>query len=139
MSGIQESKTLYGPRKLSPEAYAKQQEEQTRSSREATVYGSRKGEGKAPAPDAAETVPGDPDNPFAPTGDEDSSGYVTLAELAKALEKRPLLLDAAIEAEFKGGKPRKGAIELFINLEEQRKGGPREEVIERLTAPVEGG
>lgn len=126
----QESKTLYGPRKLGDEAFAKQEEEQTRSHREATVYGSRKGDPEPVAP-----AKPDPDNPFEAIGDEDSSGYVTLSELSQVLSKRPQLLDAAIEAEYRNGSPRKGAITLFLDIEQQRKGGPRDEVIDRLTAP----
>lgn len=132
----QESKTLYGPRKLGDEAFAKQEEEQTRSHRDATVYGSRKGDQPA-APAKQEEGASSPLNPFEATGDEDSSGYVTLSELEAVLAKRPQLLDAAIEAEFRDGKPRKGAITLFLDLEQQRKGGPRDEVIERLTEPQE--
>ena len=133
---VQEAKTLYGKRKLSPAAYAKQQEERARSGREATVYGSRKTGGQAPAA-AAPQKAADPGNPFEPTGDENGSGYVTLSELADVLHKRPQLLDAAIEAEYRGGKPRKGAIELFLDIEANRKDGPRGEVIDRLTTPAE--
>lgn len=143
----QESKTLYGPRKLGEKAFAKQEAEQTFSSREATVYGSRKGGPPAPVvatlspaapPPTTPPVPAqrpDTANPFEPTGDENSSGYVTLSELADVLHKRPQLLDAAIEAEYRDGTPRKGAIELFLDIEANRKDGPRGDVIDRLTTP----
>lgn len=147
MDSTSEAKTLYGPRKLSPEEYAKQTEETTRSGRDATVYGSRKSDAaEAVPPLLAETLGNRPqdtvatdsdyeieaNNHFSITGDEDSSGYVTLSELADVLDKRPQLLDAAIEAEFRSETPRKGALALFLDIEGQRKGGPRPEVIERL-------
>lgn len=144
---LMESKTLYGKRKLSKAAYAKQVDEKTRSGREATRYGSRKGAKPAPVvatlspaapPPTTPPVPAqrpDTANPFEPVGDENKSGYVTLSELADVLHKRPQLLDAAIEAEYRDGTPRKGAIELFLDIEANRKDGPRGDVIDRLTTP----
>lgn len=52
---MQIAKTVWGPRKMSVEEYARQQDELARTTRDGTVYGSRKGGGKsvkaaAPAP-----------------------------------------------------------------------------------------
>lgn len=69
-------------------------------------------------------------NPFEAAGDGDGSGYVNLKELNQVLSERPELLDAAVEFEFKDGEPRKGALRLFVELEEARPEGARPDRLE---------
>lgn len=122
---IEEVKVGYGPRKLDAEAYAKQKAAKALSGRGGTKYGKRK---EQPAPPAPST--GDETTKSTPPTVPPSS----LAQLEQALARRPLLLDAAIAAEFQRAEgPRKGAIELFMKHENTRRGGPRLEVIAKLT------
>jgi hypothetical protein len=128
MTGIT---TRYGPRKLGEKQFAEQQARRSITSASGVVYGSRKG-GPAPA-----TTEPNPANPFLAAADPNGDGRVTLAELTGRLNEDGSLLDLAIEAEFKDGEPRKGALRLFRGLEEQREGGPRAEVM-HLIAQFEG-
>lgn len=131
---IEEAKTLYGRRKLSAEAYAKQSAEKTKSARGGTKYGKRKD-----SPAAAPSTPSRPSS-TPPAGGQGTgtttppkpAGPVSIEKLTKALDKNPDLLDAAIAEEFKQPKPRKGAIALFIETEKARKGGPRADVLAQL-------
>lgn len=124
-----EVKTLYGPRKIGAEAFAKQQAEQKLSTRANTVYGSKKGD---PAPTAPATPADPPKPPAGPRAGDKDAKPASLEALEKSLTRRPALLDAAIAAELKTAKPRKGALELFVKVEKSRKGGPRAEVLAQL-------
>jgi len=137
----------YGPRKLGMAEWKRQQALSTLKKREATAYGHRKSAASPAAPDPVDAgaelareielahevesglgdIEGKEDaiNPFLPTGDSDASRYVTLAELEEKLTEQPELLDFAIQAEFRAGKPRVGAVKLFRRLEEARVGGAR--------------
>ena len=67
----------------------------------------------------------DPVNPF-------TEGTVAIEDLKAILEQNPELLDAAIEAEFRGGAPRPEAIAVLLEHEETRAAGPRDEVVHLL-------
>lgn len=129
--------TVYGRRKVTDSERTAQDQARTLSSRDATVYGSRKGgpapvEPEAPAqePNGAgepvttpgsdpETTP-DPDitpNPFLPTADNED-GYVSVEDLKAHLEKHPEHFDAALKAEIElRDPPRKGALRHLRELE----------------------
>jgi hypothetical protein len=126
------SNTTYGKRKLGAEEYAAQSSKKKAISSEGVVYGKRKTAGDEP-PAPVER------NPFLLAADKDSSGYVNLKEMEATLTKQPELLDAAIEAEFRKGTPRKGALALFTEVENGREGGPRSDVIELLAMSGVGG
>lgn len=142
-----EAKTYYGPRKIGQEAFEKQQAEKVMASREATVYGPRKGnptadlETESEPESEPETEPEvetdstetEPEVELADAADSDESGYVTIDELTSALAGDPSLLDTAIEAEFgRDDGPRKGAARVLLETELEREDGPREEVVARL-------
>lgn len=146
---MKKAMTRWGPRKLSAEAYAAQQDKQRRSSRSGTVYGGRKAT-TAPEPAEAvsvagaqtqatgnpspsalpsEAVPGP--NPYLA---DDADGRLNLGPLEQRLRAHPEELDLAIQAEFQGGRPpRKGALSLFREFEDGRDGGPRPSVVKLLT------
>lgn len=55
---------------------------------------------------------------------------MNLDELGKLLKDEPARLDVQIDAEFaRADGPRKGALRLFLELEQKRDGGPRAEVM----------
>lgn len=98
----------------------------------------------APDPDALE--PGgrmiDPEG-----GDDDlagvdtnDNGVLSEAEIRDALESRPELYQRLLESEFeRESGPRKGVSRLLLSHEQNhREGGPREDVVGRLTAVLEG-
>src|SRR5690606_40057441 len=95
----------------------------------------RLGELKVPSPsEGLERMPAQPEEPQAKEpGPFDGDELVDVHEVRKILEERPELLDAAIEAEFRAGAPRREAIELFLEREQVRAGGPREEVVHLLS------
>lgn len=102
----------------------------------------RLGELKVPSPsEGLERMPAQPEEPQASEGEPqakepgpfDGDELVDVHEMRKILEERPELLDAAIEAEFRAGAPRREAIELFLEREQVRAGGPREEVVHLLS------
>lgn len=116
--------TKYGRRKLDSKAYAEQSAAAAKvasGSEGGTVYGSRKA--------GANPEPTSPDNSFRARADADGNGIVTLAELEAKLREKPELLDEAISAEFADGKPRKGALVLFRELEQAKGEAARPEVI----------
>lgn len=141
----------YGPRKLGQTEFNRQKDSRKgRVTAQGVVFGSRKGaaaEPKAPAPEvtssaAPKEAPEDPEtgeqseeqeeaNPFLPQGDDDASGRTTIAELEKILAEDPELLDLAIDAEFKDGTPRKGAVKLLLAAE-KAKPEPRENILKLL-------
>lgn len=144
------SPVRYGPRKLGKDEFADQvASRKDRVSPHGVVFGPRTGNAAPPAapapevtssaaPQIAPEVPevgGESDepeaNPFLPQGDEDGDGRTTIAELEKILAEDPELLDLAIDAEFKDGKPRKGAVKLLLAAE-KAKPEPRTDMIKLL-------
>lgn len=135
---------VYGPRKIGQAEYAKQQELAELSSREATVYGSRKRAGAKPEPTeaavtdeapvtAAETGADEPgQEPQEPEPEVLDFKAMTLAALEDALLADPSRLDEAIRQEVADGNPRKGAVSLFIEAENARAEGPRDAVMNLL-------
>ena len=114
--------TRYGRRKLGDKVFEAQQARATSvQSASGVVYGPKKGGPKKAAP-ATPAV----------TLEE-----ANLDELAALLEADPALLDRAIELELAEGKPRKGALALFRELEEA-KPEPRAAVLELLAQGGEG-
>lgn len=65
------------------------------------------------------------DSPFA--GD-----LLPVSEVRGLLEQNPELLDDAIQTELRDGVPREDAVKLFIELEQKRAEGPREDVVRLL-------
>jgi len=101
----------------------------------------RLGELKVPSPsEGLERMPAQPEEPQASEGEPqakepgpfDGDELVGVHEMRKILEERPELLDAAIEAEFRGGAPRPEAIAVLLEHEETRAAGPRDEVVHLL-------
>jgi hypothetical protein len=122
-------KVQYGVRKLGKKAWLEQQAKNKVSTREATVYGKRKG-GRVPVPVAAPVreANDEPRNPFV-----QGKGRVSIVRLGEILEKEPNLLDLAIETEVSHPDgQRKGALELLAEIEGKRPGGPRESVTKLL-------
>lgn len=140
---------VYGPRKLGQAEYAKQQELAELSSREATVYGSRKRAGAQPEPQpepqpteaavtdeavtAAETGADEPgQEQQEPEPEVLDFKAMKLGALEEALLADPSRLDEAIRQEVADGNPRKGAVSLFIEAENARAEGPRDAVMNLL-------
>jgi len=129
----------YGKRKLGAKKWAEEEERRELKSRQATVYGNRKRGGKRPPGTATDVVTrddqgnaGDPGslNPFVRKGGD----RVTIAQMAEALEADPGQLDVAIETELSHpDKPRKGAVDLLLKIENARREGAREAVVKLLT------
>lgn len=139
--------TVYGPKKLDKAAYEAQQKK-AKVTIGNVVYGPRKG---APLEEGTPNVVVDgveygPETPEAKaavaagkagkgkagTADDSPFKGMTLEALEKRLGKTPDDLDAAIEYEFRSGNPRKGAVDMFLQLEHS-KPEPREKVIALLT------
>lgn len=129
--------TLYGPRKLDPDEYAAQQARKKMTARGGTVYGRRKGDdpptAQAQPADAEETKEPEQAKPELP-----DFRALNLDRLEETMLEKPELLDEAIKAELADGKPRKGAIELFLEVEDARAEGPREEVVRLLRQFLQG-
>lgn len=124
-------KPLYGPRKIGDEAFAAQQAAKKLSAREGVVYGKRKADNPpAPTADATQGEPGTDEDPPAPPLPKFAE--LTLDELELLMLEQPALLDEAIKAECADGTPRKGAIALFLEVEDARAEGPRTEVVTLL-------
>ena len=71
------------------------------------------------------------------TADANGNDYVSVEELAAALEVNPAILDRAIEAELaRVPKPRKSAVLLLLEHEQARESGPRPDVLARLEAAL---
>lgn len=122
----------YGRKKLDEAAYAAQLEATTREGREATRFGPRKiggekGETKVAAePETKKT------SERAPTGTLPS-----ISKLKELLAKSPAQLDAALEVELKHEKPRKGALQLFQEVEEGKGDDARADVLAKIGAALQ--
>lgn len=122
----------YGRKKLDKEAYDAQQEAATREGREATRFGSRKiGTVKA-APEGKATGKSEKPDERVPTGTPPS-----IAKLKELLAKSPAQLDAALEIELKQEKPRKGALQLFQEVEEGKGDDARPDVVAKIGAALD--
>ncbi len=75
-----------------------------------------------------------------PEADSNGDGYLSEAEVREALEAQPELYDRLVVLEFDRGKgPRKGVSRLLLEFEQtKREGGPREDIVARLTAAIDG-
>lgn len=119
----------YGRRKLDEAAYAAQLEATTREGREATRFGPRKiGSEKTVETKAAKSE----QEPPRTTGTPPS-----IAKLKDLLAKSPAQLDAALEVEMKQEKPRKGALHLFLEVEEGKGDDARPDVVAKIGAALE--
>lgn len=136
-----EVKTTFGPRKMDPEKYAKQKGAKSRT---ATSSGVRFGRRKDPAVTPAELEQvaeaeekaaeggGAPANPFLVV-DGDSVHRLSIAKTEELLVAKPELLEQAIATEFQleHGSPRKGAVQLFKDIEDSRE-APRQRILDLL-------
>jgi hypothetical protein len=78
--------------------------------------------GQAPAEQTAPVAP-----------DQDGNGYSSIGELLKALNANEVSAEDALALELsRDGGPRKGGLQAINAKEQQRKGGPRAEVLEQL-------
>lgn len=102
---------------------------------EGSQEGQEAGEGQPPADEGDE--PRTPKALFVAAAESDDNDYINLDEMRAALEANPALLDGAVAYEFEGGKPRDGALELFVELENAREGGPREKRLELYRTHLE--
>lgn len=120
----------YGRKKLDEAAYAAQLEAATREGREATRFGRKKidtdkgAASKATEPEKPETR--------TPTG-----SLPSIAKLKELLAKSPAQLDAAMEIELKQDRPRKGALQLFQEVEEGKGDDARPDVLATIGAALE--
>jgi hypothetical protein len=75
-----------------------------------------------------------------PEADDNGDGYLSEAEVKDALVKQPELYQRLVDLELVRGKgPRKGVSRLLLEFEQNtREGGPRADVIARLTHVIEG-
>lgn len=85
------------------------------------------------APAAQDEAAPDGEPPAGEPRPFDGEALLEVDEMRAILEEQPELLDAAIEAEFRAGAPRAEAIALFLEREQVRAGGPREEVVHLLS------
>ena len=103
----------YGPRVIGEKEFKRQQEIAMTSS---NIYGPRvTGEQLKEADEAA-----------------GADGYLSVAELKKALAENPALVDVFVAKEEERAAPRKTAIEAMQAAEMERDGGPRTAVLDRL-------
>lgn len=131
-----EVKVRFGRRKLNDAQYLDQQSKKSRSVNASGVrFGKRKGlpEPVAPAavaPEAGEEKGGETGNPFLVDG-----GRLSIAKTEARLVEKPGELDLAIHTEFDGvhGAPRKGAVQLFTDIEEARE-QPRKRILDLLAS-----
>lgn len=125
----------YGKKKLDPEALAAQLEATTREGRESTRFGARKIETVKSTPvkgDSRTRTTTDPKvEERAPTGT-----VPAIPALKKLLRETPAQLDAAIEVEMKQEKPRKGALQLFLEIEEGKGEDARPDVVAKIGAAL---
>lgn len=120
----------YGRKKLDEAAYLAQQEAATREGREATRFGRRKIDGEKTPATASATTPA-PDT-RTPTG-----SLPSIAKLRELLAKSPAQLDAAMEVEMKQDRPRKGALQLFQEIEEGKGDDARPGVLATIGAALD--
>lgn len=133
---LTEVKVRYGRRKLDAEAYSAQKKAKAErvDGREGTRYGKRKiateplPKGKQGSTRTMTAPPSDP--PREPTGTLPS-----IAKLKELLAAKPAQLDAAIEVELKQEKPRKGALILFHEIENDKE-EPRADVLDKIDAAL---
>lgn len=128
MEQLQESKTKWGRKKLDAAQLLAQKASKVSGGRPSTKYGRRKGAveaaGLVAATEPTETKVAPKVKPLA-----------SVAKLTEALEKKPLLVEAMLEAELKAEKPRISALKLFRATEAGRKKA-RPEVLERIDAAI---
>lgn len=122
----------YGRKKLDAAAYAAQQEAATREGREATRFGPRKIGTEKVAPESKASSP-----PAAPSSREPTGTLPSIAKLKALLAKSPAQLDAALEVELKQETPRKGALQLFQEVEEGKGDDARADVLAKIGAALD--
>lgn len=142
----EQAKVRYGRKKLDAEAYEQQETEARESTREATRFGSRKFQTEKPAPvkgrGARTRTTGDDPKGDAGNGQEKepprtpTGSLPSIAKLRELLTKSPGQLDAAIEVEMKQEKPRKGALQLFLEVEEGKGDDARAETVAKIGAAL---
>jgi len=96
----------------------------------------------APPPPTEETnTPASPSGDQTPSTSDDQPGY-SVTEIQDMLAANPAVLDELLEAEGKRPDgPRRGAVRAMLDCEMGRQGGPRQAVVEQLSAllkPREG-
>lgn len=124
-----EGKTKYGRKKLDEHELTAQTSSKNFEGRQGTKFGRRKGAIETPAAPTDETTKEKPK----------VRALASVPTLAGALAKKPLLLDRMIEAELAAEKPRKTALQLFLDTElERKKPKTRDAVVERLTTAIAG-
>lgn len=134
-----EVKTRFGRRKMSDDQYADQLDKKSRSINASGVrFGRRKVEpvpaapvaAAAPTPPAEQEKGGESGNPFLV-----NDARLSIAKVEAHLVAHPEQLDLAIHTEFDGvhGAPRKGALQLFRDIEEASE-TPRQRIIALLAS-----
>lgn len=120
----------YGRRKLDADAYEAQEKVKPLEGREGTRYGEKKGAVTPAAASDEKKTAGTPATPPA------TSSVLSIAKLETALKAKRDLLDSAIQAELRQEVPRKGALELFIEVEKSKGESARGDVLTTLEAAL---